>query len=78
MSNTELQDSDFAFACGTLYEEIPTTTTDDSPCPYTVLLYSHNRPLPSKRLDLINLTSNKAETIPDELKSSALETIKQG
>ncbi|GFU59302.1 hypothetical protein TNCV_4198241 [Trichonephila clavipes] len=33
--------------------------------------------LPSKRLYLINLTSNKADAILDELKSCALETIYQ-
>lgn len=31
--------------------------------------------LPSTQLDLIGLTSSKSDTIPDELKSSALETI---
>ncbi|GFX84887.1 uncharacterized protein TNCV_4997191 [Trichonephila clavipes] len=33
--------------------------------------------LPSKRFNLTNLTSNKADAIPEELKSCALETIKE-
>ncbi|GFV69196.1 reverse transcriptase [Trichonephila clavipes] len=33
--------------------------------------------LPSKRLNLNNLTSNKADALPEELKSCALKTIKQ-
>ncbi|GFT81190.1 reverse transcriptase [Trichonephila clavipes] len=33
--------------------------------------------LPSKRLNLINMTSNKAAAIPNELKSCALETTEQ-
>ncbi|GFS55910.1 uncharacterized protein TNCV_2924791 [Trichonephila clavipes] len=46
-----------------------------------VLLHTHTHTatvsLPSKRLDLTNMTSNKADAIPDELKSRALETIEQ-
>ncbi|GFT42186.1 uncharacterized protein TNCV_1008611 [Trichonephila clavipes] len=33
--------------------------------------------LPSKQLNLINITSNKADAIPDELKSYTLERIEQ-
>ncbi|GFS93308.1 uncharacterized protein TNCV_2697671 [Trichonephila clavipes] len=33
--------------------------------------------LPSKRLNLTNMTSNKADAIPEELKSCALETIEE-
>ncbi|GFV73250.1 hypothetical protein TNCV_317701 [Trichonephila clavipes] len=52
---------------------IPTSPSNDSPCSYTVLLHildcPHSRPN--------YMTSNKAEAIPDELKSCALETIEQ-
>lgn len=33
--------------------------------------------LPTYRLDLINLTANKSDAIPDELKACALDTIEQ-
>ncbi|GFW53305.1 uncharacterized protein TNCV_4075261 [Trichonephila clavipes] len=33
--------------------------------------------LPSKRLNLSNMSSNKADAIPEELKSCALETIEK-
>ncbi|GFT82284.1 uncharacterized protein TNCV_4650901 [Trichonephila clavipes] len=33
--------------------------------------------LPSKRFNLTNVTSNKADAIPEELKSCALETIEE-
>ncbi|PRD36466.1 UNVERIFIED_CONTAM: hypothetical protein NCL1_08621 [Trichonephila clavipes] len=33
--------------------------------------------LPTKRLNLTNMTSNKADAIPEELKPCTLETIEQ-
>ncbi|GFY19608.1 hypothetical protein TNCV_4647801 [Trichonephila clavipes] len=78
MCNTETQDSDFSsFTCGTSYEETPTSATNDSPCSYTVLLNSRYCPLPSKRLNLTNMTSNKADAISEELKSCTLKTIEE-
>ncbi|GFX45019.1 hypothetical protein TNCV_3430681 [Trichonephila clavipes] len=61
---------------GTSYEETPTSTANDSPCFYTVLLHSSSA-LPSKRSNETNMTSNKADAIPDELRYCAMETIEQ-
>ncbi|GFV24802.1 hypothetical protein TNCV_882701 [Trichonephila clavipes] len=76
MCNTETQDSDFSsFTCGTSYEEAATSATNDSPCSYIVLL--HSRYCPSIQTAQPNLTLNKADAIPEELKSCALETIEE-
>ncbi|GFT86444.1 uncharacterized protein TNCV_3259431 [Trichonephila clavipes] len=72
----ETQDSDFSLRSGTSYEEIPTYGTNDSS--YALIqLYSTITTAPSKLLDFFNMTSNKTEVIPDELKSCPLETIEQ-
>ncbi|PRD30466.1 UNVERIFIED_CONTAM: hypothetical protein NCL1_26341 [Trichonephila clavipes] len=66
---------------GTSYEETPTSATNDSPCSRrkgsSGCVYSTvPTAFPFKRLNLTNLTSNKADAIP-ELKSWALETIEE-
>ncbi|GFT23410.1 uncharacterized protein TNCV_2016721 [Trichonephila clavipes] len=77
MCNTETQDSNFSFTCGTSYEEVLNSATNDSPCVPIQFYSTVAITFPSKRLNLINMTSNKVDVIPDELKSCELETIEQ-
>ncbi|GFW30238.1 reverse transcriptase [Trichonephila clavipes] len=73
--STDVQHRNSRLACGTSYEETPTSSNNDSPCSYTVLLRA--TALTSKQIDLTNMTSNKADDIPEELKSCTLKTIEE-
>ncbi|GFS62474.1 histone-lysine N-methyltransferase SETMAR [Trichonephila clavipes] len=81
--DSHVQRSDFSsFTSGTSYEETPTSATNDSPCSRrkgsSGCVYSTvPTAFPFKRFNLTNLTSNKADAIPEELKSWALETIEE-
>ncbi|GFY26147.1 hypothetical protein TNCV_354631 [Trichonephila clavipes] len=76
--NAETQDWDFsAFPLGTCYEETPTSATNETRHALIQFYSTVATAPPSKWINLTNMTSNKADAIPEELKSCVLKTIEQ-